>query len=183
MGDLLRFLLPTVCYCGCLSSFTKNKILLRMEFSYHTSYVMPELAVTTQAFCIASDFLHLGFWNRVMLLQDWSHHYSSFIVVIIDSWIVTVYLSAKCHSFPFLFRLPMDLTLYEQLGGCFKKVRGRLAYRCIWPMLPFFFSGVQVAHLLLLLCMYYFSRFMFFVVLVCFPCLVFIPRLHSFDFR
>ena len=49
-------------------------------------------------------------------------------------------------------------------------------------MLPVF-SGVRVAHLPLLLCMYDFSCFMFFVVYVCFPCLVNVPWLHSFDYR
>ena len=49
-------------------------------------------------------------------------------------------------------------------------------------MLPVF-SGVRVAHLLLLLCMYDFSYSMFFVVYDCFPCLIFVPGLHSLDFR
>ena len=40
-----------------------------------------------------------------------------------------------------------------------------LPYQCTWSMLPVF-SGVRVAHLLLLLCMYYFSYFMSFVVYV-----------------
>ena len=72
-----------------------------------------------------------------------------------------------------------DLAFYEQLGGCFKKSGGRLPYRCTWCMLPAF-SEVRVAHLLLLLCMNNFSYFMFVVVYVCFPCLVFVPGLHSF---
>ena len=41
-------------------------------------------------------------------------------------------------------------------------------------------SGVRNAHLLLLLCIYYFGYFMFFVVCVYFPCLVFVSELHSF---
>ena len=45
-------------------------------------------------------------------------------------------------------------------------------------MLPVF-GGVRVAHLLLLLRIYYFSCFMFSVVFVFFPCLVFVPGLHS----
>ena len=48
----------------------------------------------------------------------------------------------------------------------------------VWSMLPVF-SRVRVAHVLLLLCMYDFSYFMFIVVYVCFPCLVFVPGLHS----
>ena len=53
---------------------------------------------------------------------------------------------------------------------------------CIWSMLPVF-SRVQVTHWLLLLFVYYFSYFMFLAVFVYFPCLVFVPELHSFDFR
>ena len=45
------------------------------------------------------------------------------------------------------------------------------------------FSGIRVAHLILLLCMYDFGYFKFFVLYVCFPCLVFVPALHSFDYR
>ena len=50
---------------------------LRMEFTYHNSYIMPELAFTTHTFCISLDFLQLGFWNRVIMPQDWRHHYRS----------------------------------------------------------------------------------------------------------
>ena len=45
------------------------------------------------------------------------------------------------------------------------------------------FSGVRVTLLLLLLCVYDLSYFMFFVVFDCFPCLVFVPGLHRFDYR
>ena len=45
-----------------------------------------------------------------------------------------------------------------------------------------YFSGVRVIHLLLLLCMYDFRYFVFFVLYVCFPCPVFVPGLHSFDY-
>ena len=76
----------------------------------------------------------------------------------------------------------MPREAHLELGGCFLKSRGHLPYRCTWAMLQVF-SGVRVAHLLLLLCMYDFSYFMFFVVYVCFPCLVFVPGLHSFDYR
>ena len=43
-----------------------------------------------------------------------------------------------------------------------------------WSMVQVF-SGVRVAHLLLLLFMYDFNYLMFIVVYVCFPCLVFVP--------
>ena len=82
--------------------------------SCHNSYIIPELAVITQIFFyIAIDVLQLGLCNRVLLLQNWNHNYWSFIVVIMISWIVTVYFSASwmkicsaCHSFPLLFCLP-----------------------------------------------------------------------------
>ena len=57
-------------------------------------------------------FLQLGFLNRVMLLHHWSYHYRNFMVLIMNSWIVTVYSSAPwklicstCHSF-FSFDYP-----------------------------------------------------------------------------
>ena len=40
-----------------LSSVATSLQHLCMEFSYHNSYVIPELAVTTQTFCIALDYL------------------------------------------------------------------------------------------------------------------------------
>ena len=66
-----------------------------------------------------------------------------------------------------LLSTPDLTTFYQQLGGCFQR---RLPYRCTWCMLSVF-TGVLVAHLLMLLCIYDFSYFMFFVVYVCFPCL------------
>ena len=44
-------------------------------------------------------------------------------------------------------------------------------------------SDTAVAHLLLLLCMYDFSYFVFFVVYVCFPCLVFVPVDSSLNYN
>ena len=158
-----------------------------MEFSYLNSYVIAELAVTTQTFCIMLDFLQSGFWNRVML-QVWCHHYRSYVVVIMNSWVVTVYsfapwklICSTCHSFPLLFCLQRAWLFMSNSAGVSIK-QGHLPYWCTWSMLQVF-SGLRVAHLLLLLCMYYFGYFMFFVVIVWFPCLVFVPGLHSFDFR
>ena len=51
--------------------------------------------------------------------------------------------------------------------------------RIVWHLLWFFFLIYNFAHLLLFLCTYYFGYFIFFVVCVSFPCLVFIPGLHS----
>ena len=61
-----------------------------------------------------------------------------------------------------------------------------MCFLCIYPTVapgscsPVF-SGVRVVHLFFVLCMYYFSYFMLFVVFLFFPCLVFVPGLHSFD--
>ena len=57
-----------------------------------------------------------------------------------------------------------------------------LLYRCTRSML-LVFSGVWIAHLLLLLYIYHFIYFMFFVVYVWLPCLVFVPGFYSFDYR
>ena len=43
-----------------ISSAATSLQHLRMEFSYHDSYVMPKLAVTTQTFCITLGFLRYG---------------------------------------------------------------------------------------------------------------------------
>ena len=59
----------------------------------------------------------------------------------------------------------------------FLESSGLLPYRCTYS------GAVWVAHLLLLLCMCCFSYLMFFVVYVCFPCLIIVLGLHSFDFR
>ena len=60
--------------------------------------------------------------------------------------------------------------------GVFRKVDG--AYVTGHLVHAHSFSGVRVAHLLLLLCMYYLTYFMLFIVFICFPCLVFVPGLH-----
>ena len=51
------------------------------------------------------------------------------------------------------------------------------------PCMPPVVRGVRVAYSLLLLYIYYPGYFMFFVVCVCFPCLVVIPVLHSFPWN
>ena len=63
-----------------------------------------------------------------MLLQNWSHHYRSFMVVIMNLWIVTVYTSAPwkvicstCHDIPFLFPLPCTWLFMSNLAGVSRK--------------------------------------------------------------
>ena len=102
--------------------------------SYHNLYVMQKLAITTQTFCIVLDFLQLGFCNKVMLLQDLSHHYRSFM----NWWIVTVYPSAlwklicsTCHGFHVLFRLPRTSFFMSNSVGDSRKAQD--AYSIVVP--------------------------------------------------
>ena len=85
-------------------TFTAAIVLFTCVWSVHiNSYIMPELAETTTTFCTALDSLQLGFWNRAMLLQDCSHHHRSFMVVIMNSWIGTVYPSAPWKLYDFSY--------------------------------------------------------------------------------
>ena len=77
-----------------------------------------------------------------MLLQDGPKHFRSFMVIIISSWIVAVYLFepwepiySTCHIIPFLFQLPWT---------CFfmSKCRGRLLYGTPIPCSQFVLESV-----------------------------------------
>ena len=83
------------------------------------------------------------------------------------------------HSFIFFFLPPRPEFLWTTWRVFLKTNREDLPHLWIWSML-LVFTGVQVAHLLLLRCTYYF-RFMFFVVCVFF--LVFVHGFRSFNFR
>ena len=94
------------------------------------SHVMPELSVNMQTFCIVLDFL-----NMFIFLQDWSHHYRSFMVIIMNSWILSVHPSASwklicstCHSFHFLLHLPWTW-LWWVTGRMFLEKQGTLSER------------------------------------------------------
>ena len=104
-----------------LSSVTTSLLHLRTKFSFQNSNIMQDLAVT---FCFALNFLFLGFWNRVMLPQYWSHYYRCFVVVIVQLWFITMFPSAPwklicsmCHSFLFLFRLPWTSVFMSNSTG------------------------------------------------------------------
>ena len=160
-----------------------------MECLYHNSYIMLELAETMQTICVALEFWQIGFWSTIMLLQDWNHHYKKFSAVIMNSWIVTVYLSSprklicsKYHNFPFLFCMPWTCLLMSNSAGVSRKKQRTLTLPVHLVNAPSFFCVARVAHLLLWFFMCGFSYSMFCVVYVCFPCLVFIPGLHSFDY-
>ena len=89
---------------------------LRMEFSYHNSYVMPEIAITAQTFCTMLNFLQLSFWNKVTLLQVFQCHHE-----LMDHYGVSIYTMRTTLFNVILFSFPLsstlDLTLNEQLGG------------------------------------------------------------------
>ena len=139
-----------------------------------------KIYIYTQAFSTALHYLQLGLWNMGMLLYDWSHHYISLTVVIMNSWIVTMHPSAAwgliwsmCQIEVFLSSFVEHGLFYEQFRGYCSKGSGRLPYLCTCFMLRVF-KGAQVAPLVLFLCIYHFGWVMFFVVHVFCPCLSFI---------
>ena len=150
-------------------------------------WIMSELAVTTLTFCTALDFLQLCYSTRVMLLQNLSYRFRSFMVIIMNSWIVTVYPSAPwepvcsmCHSF-------LSSFVYSGLDSLWATRRvfqekQRTLTQPVHLVNDPNFSGVQVSHLLLFLCTCYFGHFMFFILYICFLLLVFVLGLHSFNF-
>ena len=80
-------------------------------WSFHiTNHKLSEFAVTTQIFVprYSSRLLTIRPHEQGYLAT--SHHYRSFMVVIMISLFVMVYSSepicSTCHNFPFLFRLP-----------------------------------------------------------------------------
>ena len=81
-------------------------------------------------FLYRAILLQLGFLNRVMLLQDWSHHYRSFIVVTMNSLIVNVFPSVPwkliCSTcqFSFLFRLSRTW-LFMSNSACVSRKKQR----------------------------------------------------------
>ena len=86
------------------------------------------------------------------------------------------------HSFPFLVCLPGLHFLWATRRMFLKKQR-TLAQPVHLVHAPSFFSGIQAAHLLLLLYMYDLSYFVFFIMYIYFSCLVFVPGLHFFALR
>ena len=125
-----------------------------------------------------ADFLYRTTLLKTRLLEQGfvatrlKSFYKSYVVFIMNSWIVTVYPSATwelicltCHNFPFLY----PGLCMSNLAGVSRKPRGRLPNRCL-------VHAPRVALLLLFLCTYLFLiYFMFFNLYVCFPCLVLVP--------
>ena len=76
-------------------------------------------------------------WIRLVMVEksnQGNQGYSISLTMIIDLFTV--------FQFSFLRSSTPDVTLNEQLDGCFYKSRGRLPYRCTW------FSLAPFAHLL-----------------------------------
>ena len=102
-GNLNRLEIPTLMIFTILSSFWNL---------YHF---------------IALDYLQIDFWNMVMFLQYWSHHYRSYgrhhelvdCCSVSMSTMKTDLFNVSHFSFPLSFT--QHLTVYDQLGGCFLK--------------------------------------------------------------
>ena len=94
---------------------------------------------------------------------------------IVNSWIVTVHPSVQwkpiCTMCPFLFRVLRTWHPMNSSPGVSGKSKDT------YPTGAPIFSGIHVANLL-----FYFVCIIFwlFVVYICFPCVVFVPGLHSF---
>ena len=120
---------------------------------------------------LAVDFLQLGLWNKVMLLQDWSHHYQSFITVTMNTW------SLQCthlHRENWLGRRVIVFFSSSAYTGLDNSVdvsrKAEDAYSTGAPgVCSRFLVESELLFLLFLLCIYYFGYF------VCLPRLVFVP--------
>ena len=158
-----------------------------LEFAYHNSYVLTELAVATQTFCTTLDLLQLGFRNSVMLLQDWCHHFRSFMIVIMNSRIVTVY---HLHMRTDLFNALVFLSSFVYPGHDFLwATRWVFLERQRTLTLP-----VHVVHAPSFLVEFEFTFVSLYVLfwlfyILCCACLFFVPGLHknlvslNFSFR
>ena len=161
-----------------LSSVSTFLQYLRMNCSYHNSYVMQELAMTTQisynkapgiGLCcykievINTKVLWSSPWNRRSLRCIHLHHENWFVQDVI------VFLSSFVYP---------GLPFYEKLGWCFWKSRGRLPYRYTWSMLPVLSCSFAFVTLYVLLYLLY---------VLCCVCLFsmsgFVPESNSFDNR
>ena len=162
--------------CAPLLAFLYSFSLMTLGV-YHNSYIMTELAVTTLPCWNALNF----FSFLVMLLQDKSHLYRSFIDVTMNSRIVIHLHPDLCptwHKFSFLFR--PDLTFYYQLCECFWNGRGW--YWCTWSIVQVVLWSLSGSFT----CVSLYVLSWLFYVLCCaflFSRLVFTSRLRSFDFR
>ena len=87
------------------------------------------------------------------------------------------YYSFSFNSFPSLAHIPRTWLFMSNSAGVSRKAEDAYRTGAPGPCSQFL---VRVAHLL---CMYNFSYFLIFVVYACFPCLVFVPGLHSFGCR
>ena len=114
-----------------------------------------------------------------MLLQNWSHHYRSFMTVIMHSWIVTVYpcapwklICSTYHSFPLLFRLPWNWHFMSISADASRTAEDAYPNGTPGPCIQFLVeSGLPIWFC----CFVRISLviFLFFVVCVGFLCLVF----------
>ena len=98
---------------------------------------------------------------------------------LVDSYGVSIYTMKTWSTCPFLFRLPRTWLFMSNSATATWKAEDAYPTGALGPRSQFL---VEYDLLYFLLpCMYYFISFMLFVVFVWFPCIVFVPRLHSFD--
>ena len=110
-------------------------------------------------------------------------------ITYMNSWIVAVYPSAPFklifstrHSFPSLFRLAHTWFFMSNSADVSTKAEDAYPTGAPCPCSQVVFTGVRVPHS----CFCYFVCMIIFTLCsllcnVCFPCLVFVPGLHSFD--
>ena len=148
-----------------------------MEFTFHNSYVILDLVLSTVIFCA-----DLSYSDKATLLLGWSHRYKNSTVAITIWLTVTKYpylkwqwifsLSLRLFFFPLEpSRLLPNLTVYmNNTTGSYKEELLTLReHLCSLQV----FSGVRVAHLFS--CLYC-------VVFLCFVCLrsvFYVPNVAS----
>ena len=91
------------------------------------------------------------------------------------NWFI-LHVQCMCQSFSFLFHLPWTWFFMWNLAGVSWKADDAYPTSAPGPCSQFLVKLVESK----LLIMYYFGYFMFFVVCISFPCLAFVPGLHSF---
>ena len=111
-----------------------------------------------------------------------------FYVVIINSWILTVHPSAPwklicstCHSFPFLCLLSWTWLFMSNSAGVSRKAEESYPTGASGPCSEFLMEFELLISFVTLFVLFQLPYVL--CCFVCFPCLVFVPRLYSFDFR
>ena len=113
----------------------------------------------------------------------WSHYHRSFMLVTMNSWIVTVYpfaswklICSTYHSFPFFFRLPWTWIFMSNPVGVSRKAEDAYPIDALGPCSKILVEFELFIYFCNFECtLYHFGHFMFFVVYDCFTYIVFLP--------